>query len=127
VILNAPPCCKTLTHVMAILFTFNLQTKFDMSSFIRSKAMAWFPGCKNRSCPKHAHGIVRHHRANSSRGHTKFEVSSFRLSSDISGDVKFENVSLSRDPDHASFRLGLATINLQTKFEVSDYTFITKI
>jgi len=34
---------------------------------------------------------------------------------------------VSRDPDHAPFRddvsrLGLATINLQTKFEVSNYT-----
>jgi len=29
---------------------FNLQTKFEMSSFVRSKDMAWAPKCRNESC-----------------------------------------------------------------------------
>ena len=32
-----------ITVCKAILFTFNLQTKFEMSSFIRSNDMAWAP------------------------------------------------------------------------------------
>jgi len=43
VTLNAPPYCRALTRVMTVLFIFNLQTKFEMSSSIRSKDMA---------CPK---------------------------------------------------------------------------
>jgi len=35
---------------------FNLQTKFEMSSFIRSRDMAWAPKCRNESCdPDNAH------------------------------------------------------------------------
>ena len=34
---------------MPVLFTFNLQTKFEMSNFIRSKDMAWAPKCRNES------------------------------------------------------------------------------
>jgi len=30
-------------RVMVVLFTFNLQTNFEMSSFIHSKDMAWIP------------------------------------------------------------------------------------
>ena len=41
---------------MAVLFTFNLQTKFEMSSFIRSKDMAWAQKCINWSRdPDNAH------------------------------------------------------------------------
>ena len=68
---------------MPLLFTFNLQTKFEMSSFIRSKDMACAQNVsKSESC----------------------------------------------DPDHAPFRdgdvsrLGLAAVNLHTKFEVFNYT-----
>jgi len=39
--LNASPYGRTLTCVMPVLFTFNLQTKFEMSSFFCSKDMAW--------------------------------------------------------------------------------------
>ena len=61
---------------MAVLFTFNLQTKFEMSSFIRSKDMAWAPKRRNGSHdPDHAHlGIVRHHKANTSRGQLLYEI-----------------------------------------------------
>ena len=60
------------------------------------------------------------HAANSC---TKFEVSICSRCRDISGGVKFYNVS--RDHDHALSGmtwLGLATISPQTKFDVSNYT-----
>ena len=34
---------------MPVLFAFNPQTKFEMSSFIRSKDMVWAPKCRNES------------------------------------------------------------------------------
>ena len=41
---------------MPVLFTFNLQTKFEMSSFIRSKNLAWAPKCRNGPRdPNYAH------------------------------------------------------------------------
>jgi len=41
---------------MPVLFAFNLQTKFEMFSFTRSRDMAWAPKCRNESCdPDHAH------------------------------------------------------------------------
>jgi len=41
---------------MQVLFAFNLQTKFEMSGFIRSKDTAWAPECINVSGdPDHAH------------------------------------------------------------------------
>ena len=88
------PYCRTLTYVTAVLFTFNQQTKFEMSSFIRSKDIAWAPKCRNESRnPDHAPlgGQVvmtrlTLHVANSC---TKFEVSSCSRWRDISGGVKF--------------------------------------
>ena len=50
------PYCGILTRVMVVLFTFNLQTKFEMSSFIHSKDMAWTLKCRNGSPdPDHTH------------------------------------------------------------------------
>jgi len=50
------PHTAELKCVMAVLFTFNLQTKFEMSSFIRSKDMVWAPRYGNWSHdPDHAH------------------------------------------------------------------------
>jgi len=43
------PHAAKLKRVMPVLFTFNLQTKFEMSNFIRSKDMAWAPKCRNES------------------------------------------------------------------------------
>jgi len=41
---------------MPVLFAFNLQTKFEMSSFIRSKDIAWVPKCRRGSRDRdHAH------------------------------------------------------------------------
>jgi len=40
---------QTLTCAMPVLFTFNLQTKFEMSSFPRSRYMAWAPKWSNES------------------------------------------------------------------------------
>ena len=41
---------------MPVLLTFNLQTKFEMSSFIRSRDMAWARKCTNEARdPDHAH------------------------------------------------------------------------
>ena len=54
--MNAPPYCRTLTCVMALLFTFNLQTKFEMPSFISSKDKSGPKKCRNWSRdPDHAH------------------------------------------------------------------------
>jgi len=55
---------------MPVLFALNLQIKFEMSSFIRSKDMAWAPKCRNGSRdPDHAHlGDSQHHKADTSRG-----------------------------------------------------------
>ena len=49
---------------------FNLQTKFEMSNFIRSKDMPWATKCRNGSHdPDHALlGAVSHHKANTLAG-----------------------------------------------------------
>ena len=61
---------------MPVLFTLNLQTKFKMSSFIRSKDMAWAPKCWNESRdPDHAHlGDSQHHKANTSWRQVVYEI-----------------------------------------------------
>jgi len=61
---------------MPVLFTFNLQTKFDMSSFIRCKDMAWGP--KNVeighvTMTPSTCGIVMRHKADTSRGQQVYE------------------------------------------------------
>ena len=48
VTLNAPP------HEIYLLFTFNLQTKYEMSSFTHFKDMAWTPKYTNGLHPGHA-------------------------------------------------------------------------
>jgi len=62
---------------MPVLFTFNLQTKFEMSSFIRSRDMAWAPKCRNESRgPDHAHLVdTQHDKANTLRGQVVYEIS----------------------------------------------------
>jgi len=65
------PHTAELKCVMAVLFTFNLQTKFEMSSFIRSKDMVWDPqdmeiGHMTLTTP--TWGIVSRHKANTLRG-----------------------------------------------------------
>jgi len=66
---------------MPVLFTFNLQTKFEMSSFIRSRDMAWAPKCRNESRdPDHASlGDSQHHKANTSRGKIVYEIWSLQM------------------------------------------------
>jgi len=65
-------------------FTFNLQTKFEMSSFIRFKNMSRAQKCRNGSRdPDNAHlGDSQSSQANYC---TKFEVSSFSRSGVIRG------------------------------------------
>jgi len=41
------PYCTPLTCVMTVLFTFNTETKFEMSSFVRSKHMTGTPKYRN--------------------------------------------------------------------------------
>jgi len=55
---------------------FNLQTEFEMPSFIRSKNMAWAPTCRNESRnPDHAHlGDSQHHKTNTSHGQVVYEI-----------------------------------------------------
>jgi len=61
---------------MPVLFTFNLQTKFEMSSFTRSKNMTWAQyvemGHMNLTTP--TWGLVRHHKTNTSRGQLVYEI-----------------------------------------------------
>jgi len=54
----------------------NLQTKFEMSSFIRSIDMAWAPKCRNEPRdPDHAHlADSQHDKANTSRGLVVYEI-----------------------------------------------------
>ena len=47
------PYRRTLTLLLPVLFTFNLQTKFEMYRFIRSKDMAWAQKCRNWSRDHH--------------------------------------------------------------------------
>jgi len=54
---------------MAVLFTFNRQTKFEMSSFIRSIGMAWAQKYRNGSRdPDNAH------KANTLRSQLMYEI-----------------------------------------------------
>jgi len=61
---------------MPVLFTFNLQTKFEMPSFIRSTDMAWVQKYRNESrYPDHAHlGDSQHQKANTSCGQVVYEI-----------------------------------------------------
>jgi len=61
---------------MPVLFTLNLQTKFEMSSFIHSKDIAWSTKCRNESRDlDHAHlGDSQHHKANTSRGQVVYDI-----------------------------------------------------
>ena len=53
--LNAPPYCRTLTCIMAYSLRSICKTKYEMSSSICSKDMAWSPKCRNESHdPDHA-------------------------------------------------------------------------
>jgi len=124
--LNAPPCCRTLTCVMPVLCMFNLQTKFEMSSFIHSKDMAWVPKCPTWGQLVRGQLVITRlilHVVNSC---AKFEVSCCCRCRDISGGVKFYNVTWPWPRPFQGWlvisRLGLATINIQIKFEVSNYT-----
>jgi len=75
------PYWRTLTCVIAVglLFTFRLQTKIEMSSFVRSKDMAWAQKCRQLVITRLILYV-----ANSC---TKFGVCS--RCRDISGGVKF--------------------------------------
>jgi len=54
---NLVPHAAKLWKIMPVLFVFNLQTKFKMSSLIRSRDMAWARKCKNESRdPDHGWG-----------------------------------------------------------------------
>ena len=79
---------------MPELFAFNLQTKFEMSSFIRSKDMAWARKLLVTRVrdPDHAQlggqlvtKTLIHHVAN---WHTKLEVSRFTRYEAINGSAK---------------------------------------
>jgi len=55
--------------------------KFEMTSFIRPRDMAWAPKCRNESRdPDDAHlGDSRHDKTNTSRGQIVYEVWSLQL------------------------------------------------
>jgi len=67
--------------VMPVLFMFSLQTKFEMSSFVISKDMAWVQRCRNMSHdPDHAHlQTVSRYKANTSQGQLVYEIWILRL------------------------------------------------
>jgi len=54
---------------MAVLFTFNLQTKFEMASFIRSNDMAWAQNVEmgHVTLTTPTWGTVSHHKAKNAR------------------------------------------------------------
>ena len=73
--LNALLYCRTLIGVMAVLFTFSQQTKFEMSSFICCKDMAWVPKCRDGSHdPDRTHLGIGITRLNASRGQLVYEI-----------------------------------------------------
>ena len=80
-----PECTPTLQNfnMCNVSTTFNIQTKFEMSSFICSKVMAWPQKYRNGPrYPDHAHlGIVRHHKVglilHAANSCEKFEISSY--------------------------------------------------
>jgi len=113
---------------MAVLFTFNLQTKFKMSSFIRSKDMAWSQKCTNGSRDlDNAHLWD----SQSSQGYYFTRPSTVRNLKSLALDVPeiFHGiVKCVTWPWPRPFqgwlvvsRLRLATINVQTKFQVSNH------
>ena len=59
---------------MPVLSTLNLQTKLEMSRFIRSKDISWAPKCRNESRdPDHAHLLdSQHHETYTSRGQVEY-------------------------------------------------------
>jgi len=61
---------------MTVLFKFNLQTKFEMSSFIRSKDMAWAQNVEmgHVTLTMPTWGTISHHKANTSRGQLVYEI-----------------------------------------------------
>jgi len=61
---------------MPVLFTFSLQTKFDICSFIGCRDMDWAPKSRNESRdPDHTHlGDIHRHKANTSRGQVVYEI-----------------------------------------------------
>ena len=128
--LNAPPYCRTLTCVTPVLFTFNLQTKLEISSIIRSKAMAWAPKCRKMghvTLTTHTRGIVSDHKANTSRGQHAYKIWSLQLQQLQTYFRGCKTLQCHMTLPIVSgwlviSRLGLATINLQTKFEVSNYS-----
>jgi len=70
------PILQNFNRCNAIHFTFNLQTKLEMSSFIRSKDIAWPKNLEmaHVTLTTSTRGIVRHHKANTSRGQTVYEI-----------------------------------------------------
>jgi len=61
---------------MPVLFTFNMQTKFEMSSFIRPKDMAWAPKLEmsHVTLTTPTWRIVRHHKTSTSRDQVVYEI-----------------------------------------------------
>ena len=124
--LNAPPYCRTLTYVMAVLITSNLQTNFEMPGFIRSTDKAWAPKCRVVwPWPRPLGGqlvITRLilHVANS---YTKFKALAVAVADIFQGCEILKCGTWPWPRPFVVSRLGLTTINVQTKFDVSNYTY----
>jgi len=88
---------------MPVLFAFNLQTKCEMSSMIRSRGMAWAPKCRNKSRdPDHAHlGDSQHDKANASPGQLVYKIWSLQLQPLQRYFKGCKKSKVSRDPNHA--------------------------
>jgi len=61
---------------MPVLFAFNLQTKFQMSSFIRSRDMAWARNVEmsHVTLTTPTGGTVSHQKANTTRGQLVYKM-----------------------------------------------------
>ena len=66
---------------MPVLFTFNLQTKFEMTSFIRYKDLAWAQNVEmgHVTLTTPTWEIVTHYKAKTSRGQLVYEIWSVYL------------------------------------------------
>jgi len=61
---------------MPVLFTINLQTKFEVSSFMRSKDIAWAKNVEmgHMTLATPTWEIVSHHKANISHGQLVYKI-----------------------------------------------------
>ena len=107
--LNAPLYCRTITCVMAVLFIFNLPTKFECLALSAPKIWLWLQNVEmsrvTLTTPTSGQLVIIRLILNVANPGTKFKVSSCSRCRDIS---RGRNI-IKCDPDHAPFRDDLSS------------------